>query len=441
MKTGRIWAGIILGGLIVLGLIMKAVDGIVLRSRMARMRKGGGDGKAAADSIVAAGDRFVFELASRIEKRGDSEQVAFSLLVRIETSGAKVNLKRLFGSPQTVAGAVEAGEAAVPFLVSLAESGTSSQKVAAVEALAAIGGPAAWKGLASMLTSGEKEVVQAAQAACIAAGEAILPHLEYPLRRSDENGAGAAARVIQGIGGPKAFAALVNSVGGITSAAVVKALGDSGNPEAVPPLIKLLSSYDFYVRIAAAEALGKLKDKRALDDLVRKIDDFPSTYLEAIESIGGQAAVDALAREFQRFGSEKVAESLFRINPDRASEILGKRAENGNQSAGIFLAKRGDARGLRALLHALAAGSGTTRKEAAELLVRLYRDGKLDDEAKKELLQLRAKIQDSHADYVNKHKDSILTYNPSDCSDLHRGDHEDVPSEHRDTGIGVKFDV
>jgi hypothetical protein len=151
--------------------------------------------------------------------------------------------------------------------------------------------------------------------------------------------------------------------------------------------------------------------------------------------------VDALAREFQRLGSEKVAESLFRIDPDRASEILAQRAENGNQPAGIFLAKRGDARGFRALLHALASGSGTTRKEAAELLVRLYRHGKLDDEAKKELLQLRAKIQDFHADYVNKHKDHVLTYNPSDCSDLHSGDHEDVPSEHGDTGIGVKFDV
>lgn len=53
----------------------------------------------------------------------------------------------------------------------------------------------------------------------------------------------------------------------------VVALGKSGDPRAVRPLVDLLGDTDMEIRLAATKALGNLKSGRPVDDLVERLRD------------------------------------------------------------------------------------------------------------------------------------------------------------------------
>jgi HEAT repeat protein len=53
----------------------------------------------------------------------------------------------------------------------------------------------------------------------------------------------------------------------------VVALGKSGDPRAVRPLLDLLSETDKEIRLSATMALGNLKSGRAVDDLIGRLRD------------------------------------------------------------------------------------------------------------------------------------------------------------------------
>jgi len=53
----------------------------------------------------------------------------------------------------------------------------------------------------------------------------------------------------------------------------VVALGKSGDPRAVRPLVDLLGDTDTGIRLAAITALGSLKSGRPVDDLIGKLQD------------------------------------------------------------------------------------------------------------------------------------------------------------------------
>ena len=78
------------------------------------------------------------------------------------------------------------------------------------------------------------------------------------------------------------------------------ALGDLGDPRAVPILIKLLESTDNrLIRNAAAVGLRELADPRALEPLLRLIRDpekLDGTLLYGLETLDARAAVVDLAR-------------------------------------------------------------------------------------------------------------------------------------------------
>ena len=72
-----------------------------------------------------------------------------------------------------------------------------------------------------------------------------------------------------------------------------RALGDIGNPSAVPDLLNALNDEDWEVREAVAWALGKIGDKRALPDLQEVAKSDPNHSVrnvaqEAIEAISGK---------------------------------------------------------------------------------------------------------------------------------------------------------
>ena len=69
-----------------------------------------------------------------------------------------------------------------------------------------------------------------------------------------------------------------------------EALGKIGDKRAVEPLIKALGDKKWYVRRAAAEALGKIGDRRAIDPLVNALGDINQfvckAAAEALEALG-----------------------------------------------------------------------------------------------------------------------------------------------------------
>lgn len=92
------------------------------------------------------------------------------------------------------------------------------------------------------------------------------------------------------------------------------ALGKSGEPSAVPPLIAALSDENDHVREEAAEALGMIGDERAIDPLIGALNDpqrgVRLRAIKALEIFGeraepalrqalgtGKAPISALVRE------------------------------------------------------------------------------------------------------------------------------------------------
>ena len=113
---------------------------------------------------------------------------------------------------------------------------------------------------------------------------------------------------IGGAGAVKSLAiAAANHIDLSTRSFAINALGETGHPDAVQPLIALLNiallnddaDIDRLLRRAAVQALGRLGSSRAIAALVRSLHDVrytvgPGSIAEALADAGGPAALEAL---------------------------------------------------------------------------------------------------------------------------------------------------
>lgn len=86
----------------------------------------------------------------------------------------------------------------------------------------------------------------------------------------------AAAEALGTLKDPYALEVLINALDDVSSRvreAAVVALGELKDPRAVEPLIHALYEGDFDVRMAAARALGNLNDQRAVEPLIKCLED------------------------------------------------------------------------------------------------------------------------------------------------------------------------
>jgi HEAT repeat protein len=81
------------------------------------------------------------------------------------------------------------------------------------------------------------------------------------------------------------------------------ALGEIGDERAIPALTKMLKHKDWFHRAEAEEALGKIKDKSALDALIPLAEKGELDAIVAIGKIGGDEAVKVLERLKIKFKS------------------------------------------------------------------------------------------------------------------------------------------
>jgi len=222
-------------------------------------------------------------------------------------------------------GALRAKEA-VPALTDLVSSPDGYVQVAAVDALGRIGDPAAVDTLVAVATREGAEPFTAKKALLALgrigdprAGPAVLRMLfeERPGVSFFPEAAFAVAQIGRPMSAPllailegkdAALARWAKERGVLPGALVAKSaqlLGDVGGPDAVPPLLSKLTYRDaapgvaMYVRVLAAESLGRMRAKeavRTLSELVPRETDpnVRDRYCDALVRIGDPAALPAL---------------------------------------------------------------------------------------------------------------------------------------------------
>lgn len=165
------------------------------------------------------------------------------------------------------------------------------------------------------------------------------------------------------------------------------ALGEIGNSKAVEPLIKALEDSGNVVRRYAAEALGKIGDKRAVEPLIKALKDshykvcnnaadsdyrMRDSAAEALGKIGDKRAFELLIRTHLRVSSCLPASLLEKISNEETVELLIKALEDMDcvvrWSAAETLGEIGDKRAVEPLIKVLGDEDWLVRKNAAEAL-------------------------------------------------------------------------
>jgi HEAT repeat protein len=161
----------------------------------------------------------------------------------------------------------------------------------------------------------------------------------------------AAADALGKLGDPRAVEPLVSALGddraGVRCAAA-EALGKLSDTRAIEPLIKALGDGDYDVRGAAAGALGKLGDARAIESLISALGDG--------ENGVRRAAADALGK----LGDKRAVDSLVRALADREAPVRRAAVES--------LAGIGDVRATEPLVSALRDSTWNVQCPAARAL-------------------------------------------------------------------------
>ena len=427
---------------------------------------------------------------------------------------------------RAVAGAlVKAGEPAVRPLIVVLEDLNVDARRSAVEALGEIGDPQAVRPLVAVLNDEDQQVRQAAADALVKVGKpavqpliAVLEDLNVDVRR-------AAAESLGEIGDPQAVRPLVaalndedqqvrkaaanalvkvgeQSVDLLTSAlqdpegnvrnvaaGILEQLGwkpDCGESGAwywvikrdckqasklglvaVTPLLFALHDEDKDVRMAAAEALGRLGwqpdqgsngaaywisqgqwercikiGEPAIEPLTVALKDESKDRRQAaaaLGQIGDASALKPLIAALKDFPGDlrsAAAEALGLIGDTRAVQPLIDALKDNDIEVRLAVAKAlgliGDARAVAPLIPLLESSSSDMRESAAEALVALYQSGRLDEKHQRLIIAERSAITSKRVNESGHYDIS----RPGASSDCHVDDHS-----HQDTGIGVDFPV
>ncbi len=354
-------------------------------------RQAPGDRKPAVPWLVALlrdTPRVRAEAAEFLGEIGDPS-AAKPLIAAIDVSGTADRPAEVNEANRKIASALGALRAAdaVPALIGLTRSRDGFTQVAAVDALGEIGDPAAVEPL-STLARDENAEPFASKKALVALGKIGDPRAARTIltmlfrERRGMPFFPEAALAVYLVGKPmvdpllrvlrgedrelSAWARGNGVVDGALYAKAAQALGDLGDPRAIPPLIQKLSYRDripdveVLVHVYAAESLGRLRARdavRPLGDLLlsEKNPDARDRYAEALGRIGDRAALPALGRAC-RIGRWEdhtgAAQALSRI---------GGEGEKGEVAA----AARGAPPGEAARLQARLAAAGECREDLA----------------------------------------------------------------------------
>jgi HEAT repeat protein len=240
---------------------------------------------------------------------------------------------------------------AIPALIQALQDENKQVRLIAAEALGKIGDSRAVSALIPALQDEDRDVRQAAVNALGKIGDPqVIPFLTRALQDEDTDVCQAAAEALGKIGDPQAIPALIQAFESWkidlkkgsskqTSSleeillqikanwsvevrqAIVKALGEIGDPQAVPALIDALKDEDWRVREAAVEALRKIGPP-ALPALIEMLKDkrewVRQATVQALGEIGDSRATSALIRALgdkDEGVRQAAAEALSKLPP------------------------------------------------------------------------------------------------------------------------------
>ena len=330
-------------------------------------------------------------------------EAAEGTLVRIGTIAVEPLIAALKDSNSVVRGVVAKvlgkirdARAVVPLIAAL-EDGNGDVRLAISRALGGIADARSVKPLIAALKDSEHTVRWAAAESLFNIGTPAVESLNAALKDRDRHARVAAASTLEKI----------------------------GNARAVMPLIAALKDEDRGVRLAAAAALNKVGDARALEALVAALADDDSrvcmTAAHALNRMGWQPGQNASGAAYRvaRQEWEKCAElGILAVKPliaalaDKDSNVregaagaldkIGWRPSRDEGSAWYWIAKQDWSRcsqigapAAKPLISVLDEWF-TIRKAAAEVLVKLYHSGLLNEAEKRLILAERNRIIEPH---------------------------------------------
>jgi HEAT repeat protein len=294
---------------------------------LAEVRRAPGDRKAAVPPLVEVlkqAPRARAQAAVALGEIGDPRAVK-PLMDAIDRQSRDREVQEANRYIADALGALRAKEA-VPTLKDLVASPDGYVQVAAVDALGRIGDPAAVDTLVAVAT-GERVEPFTAKKALLALGRigdpraapavlkmlfeertgvSFFPEAAFAVSQIGRPMAGPLLAILEGRDG--ALASWAKQRGVLPGALLAKSaqlLGDVGGPDAVPALVAKLGYRDadpsvaMYVRVLAAESLGRMRAReavRALADAVARERDanVRDRFCDALVRIGDPAALTAL---------------------------------------------------------------------------------------------------------------------------------------------------
>ncbi|OGW29289.1 MAG: hypothetical protein A2X59_09705 [Nitrospirae bacterium GWC2_42_7] len=265
-----------------------------------------------------------------------------------------------------------------------------------------------------------RERSEAAWSLSLSKNQKVFLPLVNALNDEDDIVKAGAAAALGNLGDPKAIPYLIKTLDNKNPEVRQKAasgLGELKNAGAVIPLIKSLNDKDLLVKLASADALAKIKDPRAIDPLIHALRD-ENTHMQsrsrmALIEIGRPAVeslINALADENKGIQKE-AAYALGAIHDPRAIEplieLLNSDKEGVSWVAARALEKYEDQRVTEALVVALRSNKVYLRSTITEVLYR-YRGPLLtehlidatqdkDPEVRKEAIYILDVVKDPKA--------------------------------------------
>lgn len=344
---------------------------------------------SSAESMTSRDPRVRIAAADRLARFGPVEHalaVLHDALTRETDLEVRFALVRALG--------LRGDARSVPVLIDELQSGSDAEVLLAVDALRAIGGPAAGQGLVAALAIPMAR--QRAIDACDELDDAVLPSLLEAVRLDPGNVAAleAVARVLDGDTAVRAdlvtaLSASATHPASDVRAPAVRALGSTRDPRALPLVRARLRDEAPEVVRAAFTALGDVgdvTDAAMLRDHVVEASPFADEALRALSRLDEDAAHAAIQAVFARADAARRAEIATAVFATRGSAAtLALLVEVDAAAAISALAARPDEASFAALVRTASSPAPASALARVGLAVALRRgaaDGGLEERAR-----------------------------------------------------------
>jgi HEAT repeat protein len=256
--------------------------------------------------------------------------------------------------------------------------------------------------------------------------------------------------------GKESVALLISALEDMTAPkrqAAAAALGKTGDNRAIKPLETALEDHDNHVRVAAVEALSQIGSSQSSAALFRRLKDADhhvrAAAIEALGRLGDPRIVDPIAESLLTDSSWDVrklsVEALGRIRDDRASQLLARALKDPDhdvrQTAAAALGQMPDPRSIGPLVLALKDENSSVRQAAKASLRQIDRQWELSPGAQSVIPELEAAVNDKEYWVAQSAADTLAKINDMRQRNQDSGGQSDPAKQKLDLVISLLSDT